>query len=106
MIDRLPSLSTQVGVPTIVSSLQLIISSVKNVAGRREQGFFCTPPCHSGRNVDLSTQVKLVHKLNIRMLPPHTHTPVRFNGATDRTEIILPFCSWLRHCAAVLKVAG
>lgn len=67
---RLPSLTTQVGVPPIVSSLHLIISSVKNVAGRLEQGFFCTPPCHSGRNVDLSTPLTLVQKLNIRMLPP------------------------------------
>jgi hypothetical protein len=70
MRDRLPSLSTQVGVRPIDSSLQLIISSVKNVVGQAEQGFFCTPPCHSGRNVDLSSQVKLVQKFNIRMLPP------------------------------------
>lgn len=70
MRDRLPSLNTQVGVPPIVSSLQLTISSAKNVTGRLEQGFFCTPPCHSGRNVYLSTQVKLVQKLSIRMLRP------------------------------------
>jgi len=48
MSDRLPSLSTKVGVPPIVSSLQLIINSVKNVAGRLGQGFFCTSPCHRG----------------------------------------------------------